>query len=491
MGPSVLRTSMTLLLILVFIILPVRSLEAATELSNSPADSPQVTWTTTDLGHQTISAFFPNIDADSNHLNSVDSSLDQNQLSEFRDKFTKYVEFASKNGLIANQDEFKAWWQAHSGEYLNINALQRFKNLNLEQFVTILYLYEQKDKAQTTQDIGGFIRAITKPLDNPRITQTFAFAGTILGATMAGLLGIVKGATIAGPAAGVVGALLDPIAGKIREWAAVQGAKMFSRPAQWLGRKVSMATSAVAVAKANPQTMKTFRANLDKIDWGHVTPEEQALLRQKLIEDAVVYTQLVNSINTPTVRDGRQYIDSTIFVKPLTFSSAISTFDTNKITHKMAMDRLLDKFEAKGAPETDLQAFIEKAQKDIHSSSFQQLKSSLVKKYQLNEKQLLELIEHQNSMDLAQRQIQQTIRNWAISVAIYPEFDEALPDKMKNEVRQIRNEMGFNDLVQSLRSITPGSEQLSARLSASASAQRATASPSNQNCETYFIHALK
>ena len=250
---------------------------------------------------------------------------DAPELAAFKADLTTLAKANEMAGTADDISSYLAWWDKNQ----TLSLLQRnhMMSTSLQGFFFETFIKFKAEKLASDKSGGAFFEWLSHQVNNPVIMKVTSVGYGIVNSVFNFVSGIVVGALIAGPAAGMVGALLDPIVRPYREKFAVWGGKLLGKPGAFFYRVLfapkKMSADDIAKMEKGVGEVRNSQAEVRRLINSmsqDMTPDDFTNNVKKL-QDIWNETNRAWAMYTPAgFKDGRGLIVDAVMFRPFWFS---------------------------------------------------------------------------------------------------------------------------------------------------------------------------
>lgn len=236
----------------------------------------------------------------------------------------------AKVGIANDIGSFESWWATNKTPVLF--ARGKMQSRNLQGFFTESFI----DFKKSDNNPSALPTWMSGVISNPTVVQISLTSFLVVYGTASFFGNIIRGAMTAGPAAGVVGALVDPVVRPFRENASTAGSRLLGGTGvkinEWFARRSRKAAAKQlsglheGVADAEGVVERT-RARL-KTQGYDLTPEDYAANLEYLQSSWGETNRIWSNINNSIFKDGRSLVTDAVVNRPLVFATTITASAT-------------------------------------------------------------------------------------------------------------------------------------------------------------------
>jgi hypothetical protein len=415
---------------LIEVFLTSRYFNAAKLKSNIKKDVDEVaslTWRS--LEERPVSKYFPDRlpHENSNDPRSLsqmlnDNSLPKESFDDFYKDLKESVAYATRFHAQGDQKEFLAWLDAKKDSLFTRGIVSDLINQNytvgrLRYELHMAFVLERAAKEK-----GFLTRYLVAPFKDQRARRWMTPVVAFVGGLSATLWQILKGSLTAGPAAGIVGAVVEPEVSQIRNKANQVGNQAYDYGSEHIAKiqEFFVGKNDINDAEEARKHLGSLIAEMDQLKMGD--PVKLAVWWKQKEDDFFRDVVVLQKALPAHLRDGRNLLMDSQYKTPLNFAVQASTFkneyNTAKLLYKNTEDRL--------------------ATKKPSDPSYKKLQQ--------------ELKQYERDMDAAHQRLAAALAVWKVNEMMYrelfkPQASEGIPSSRTKDYDDMVKLLRFDDYI--------------------------------------------
>lgn len=382
----------------------------------------------------------------------------QAELNRFHADVEVLIDANAVIRFIAEPNDFKKWFRDNEAAILANR--KKLISTDLQEMIVENYLAFRAQKAQELSDLPGYVQELKALVNSPATMLAGGFAAAY--GTYAFCRDIIKGALIAGPAAGSVGAYLEPIVRPNREYLSVLGNRHLGQAGMKWNEYLNSEKAGLIETREKIEARELARQKTVSLmaRMGHQMTGEQAANNMELFKqnwgDA---KQTWEATNPAFYRDGRANVADMLVLRPVALGSNVLISVSGARGFRQGIIYTVDRIKDRSADPKSVTMVSEQLElavaDQLHFEKLDQKKASLANS-QIQEfgSELMKLGAERAEVDRVisdHRSELVFFKNAATSLAgtalielMYEEYNRELPTKMAAAYEQFRGNFCFD-----------------------------------------------
>ncbi|RYZ88375.1 MAG: hypothetical protein EOP06_11070 [Proteobacteria bacterium] len=386
----------------------------------------------------------------------------QAELNRFHADVEVLIDANAVIRFIAEPNDFKKWFRDNEAAIL-ANRKQLIST-DLQELIVENYLAFRAQKAQELSDLPGYVQELKALIDSPATMLAGGFAAAY--GTYAFCRDIIKGALIAGPAAGSVGAYLEPIVRPNREYLSVLGNRHLGQAGMKWNEYLNSEKAGLIETREKIEARELARQKTVSLmaRMGHQMTGDQAANNMDLFKsnwsDA---KQTWEATNPAFYRDGRANVADMLVLRPVALGSNVMISVSGARGFRQGIIYTVDRIKDRSSNPAAVAEAAERLQSDVkehmhnetlnnanNKTNFEALGRKVEKSFNelmalgAEKAEVVQIVSDHRSELVFYKNAATALAGTALIELMYEEYNRELPTKMAAAYEQFRGNFCFD-----------------------------------------------